>query len=144
MRKTIMAQREISYRQAINEAIQEEMERDETVIVIGEDVAGAPQSNDPQFMDAWGGAMGVAQGLIGKFGKERIIDTPISETAIMGAATGAAVSGLRPIAELMFVSFAGVCLDQIVNQAAKIRYMFGGRASVPLTIRTTIGGGMSA
>jgi len=139
-----MADRIISYRQAINEALAEEMARDERVVLIGEDLAGTPQSDDPALVDSWGGAMGVTKGLIQKFGKQRVIDTPISETAIMGMAAGAAASGLRPVPELMFVSFAGVCLDQIVNQAAKMRYMFGGRTSVPLTIRTTIGGGMSA
>ncbi len=139
-----MPDRTMTYREALNEALVEEMERDEKVIIIGEDVAGAPQSNDPAMLDAWGGVLGVTKGLIGRFGKERVLDTPISESAIIGAATGAAATGLRPVAELMFVSFAGVCLDQIVNQAAKLRYMFGGKAKVPLTIRTTIGAGAGA
>jgi pyruvate dehydrogenase E1 component beta subunit len=114
-----MPDRIISYREAINEAIVEEMQRDKNVIILGEDVAGAPQSDDPAMLDAWGGVLGVTKGLVGRFGKERVLDTPITESAIIGAATGAAATGLRPIAELMFVSFAGVCLDQIVNQAAK-------------------------
>ena len=139
-----MPDRTISYREAINEAIVEEMERDKSVILLGEDVAGAPQSDDPAMLDAWGGVLGVTKGLVGRFGKERVLDTPITESAIIGAATGAAATGLRPIAELMFVSFAGVCLDQIVNQAAKLRYMFGGKIKVPLTIRTTIGAGAGA
>ena len=139
-----MPERTISYRQAINEALHEEMERDETVIVLGEDIAGAPQSDDPAMQDAWGGVLGVTKGLIGKFGRQRVLDTPISESAIMGAAVGAAATGLRPVAELMFVGFSGVCLDQIVNQAAKLRYMFGGKARVPVVIRTTIGAGMGA
>jgi pyruvate dehydrogenase E1 component beta subunit len=139
-----MPERTISYRQAINEALHEEMERDETDIVIGEDIAGAPQSDDPAMQDAWGGVLGVTKGLIGKFGRQRVLDTPISESAIMGAAVGAAATGLRPVAELMFVGFSGVCLDQIVNQAAKLRYMFGGKARVPVVIRTTIGAGMGA
>ena len=139
-----MAMREISYREAINEALHEEMERDETVIVMGEDIAGAPQSNDPAMEDAWGGVFGVTKGLVGKFGRRRVFDTPISEAAYVGTATGAAMTGLRPVAEVMFVSFTEVCFDQIVNQAAKLRYMFGGKAKVPLTIRTMIGAGMGA
>ena len=139
-----MAERTISYRQAINEALCEEMERDERVIILGEDIAGAPQSDDPAMLDAWGGILGVTKGLVDRFGKERVLDTPITESAIMGAAIGAAATGLRPVAELMFVSFAGVCLDQIGNQAAKLRYMFGGKTHVPVVIRTMIGAGMCA
>lgn len=139
-----MTQREISYREAINEALGEEMERDGKVILLGEDIAGGAQNDDPDMYDAWGGVLGVTKGLVGRFGKERVLDTPISESAIMGAATGAAIGGLRPVAELMFVGFGGVCLDQIVNQAAKFRYMFGGKAKVPMTIRTTIGAGLGA
>ena len=139
-----MTQREISYREAINEALVEEMERDDHVILIGEDVAGAPQSDDPDMLDSWGGVLGVTKGLVGRFGKERVLDTPITESAIIGAATGAAATGLRPVAELMFSSFIGVCLDQVANQAAKMRYMFGGKARIPLTIRTTIGAGIGA
>ena len=139
-----MTLREISYREAINEALYEEMERDSKVILLGEDIAGGSQNDDPEMYDAWGGVFGVTKGLVGRFGKDRVLDTPISESAIIGAATGAALAGLRPVAELMFVGFGGVCLDQIVNQAAKFRYMFGGKVTVPTTIRTTIGAGLNA
>jgi pyruvate dehydrogenase E1 component beta subunit len=131
-----------SYKEAINEAIAQEMKKDENVILIGEDVAGGAGTNGEQ--DAWGGVMGVTKGLLGQFGRERIIDTPITETAILGMASGAALTGLRPIAELMFVDFMGVCFDQILNQTAKFRYMFGGQAITPLTIRTMYGGGVRA
>ncbi|SVB07356.1 uncharacterized protein METZ01_LOCUS160210 [marine metagenome] len=131
-----------SYKEAINEAIAQEMKKDENVILIGEDVAGGAGTNGEQ--DAWGGVMGVTKGLLGQFGRERIIDTPITETAILGMASGAALTGLRPIAELMFVDFMGVCFDQILNQTAKFRYMFGGKAITPLTIRTMYGGGVRA
>jgi len=131
-----------SYKEAINEAIAQEMKRDENVILIGEDVAGGAGTNGEQ--DAWGGVMGVTKGLLSQFGRERIIDTPITETAILGMASGAALTGLRPIAELMFVDFMGVCFDQILNQTAKFRYMFGGKAITPLTIRTMYGGGVRA
>ena len=94
--------------------------------------------------DAYGGVLGVTKGLIGEFGESRVIDTPITESAIMGAAAGAAVTGLRPVAELMFSDFLGVCFDQIFNQAAKFRYMFGGKAKTPMVIRTMIGAGRSA
>ena len=131
-----------SYKEAINEAIAQEMKKDENVILIGEDVAGGAGTNGEQ--DAWGGVMGVTKGLLAQFGRERIIDTPITETAILGMASGAALTGLRPIAELMFVDFMGVCFDQILNQTAKFRYMFGGKAITPLTIRTMYGGGVRA
>jgi len=131
-----------SYKEAINEAIAQEMKKVENVILIGEDVAGGAGTNGEQ--DAWGGVMGVTKGLLGQFGRERIIDTPITETAILGMASGAALTGLRPIAELMFVDFMGVCFDQILNQTAKFRYMFGGKAITPLTIRTMYGGGVRA
>ncbi len=129
-----------TYREAINEAISQEMHRDASVILMGEDVAGgAGGSGDG---DAWGGPMGVTRGLLSEFGPERVLDTPISEAAYMGAAVGAAASGLRPIADLMFIDFAGVCFDQIVNQAAKYRYMYGGQDKIPLTIRTMMGAGL--
>ena len=131
-----------SYKEAINEAIAQEMKKDDNVILIGEDVAGGAGTNGEQ--DAWGGVMGVTKGLLDQFGRERIIDTPITETAILGMASGAALTGLRPIAELMFVDFMGVCFDQILNQTAKFRYMFGGKAVTPLTIRTMYGGGVRA
>jgi len=127
--------------QAINEAMAQEMERDKTVVVFGEDNVGGTGS--PGEMDAWGGVMGVTKGLYGKF-PNQILDTPISESAFIGAAAGAAASGLRPIAELMFVDFMGVCFDQIYNQAAKFRYMFGGKAVTPMVIRTMYGAGIRA
>ena len=131
-----------SIRQALNEALAQEMRRDPRVIVIGEDVAGGAGSQGQR--DAYGGVLGVTKGLIGEFGEARVIDTPITESAIMGAAAGAAVTGLRPVAELMFSDFFGVCFDQIFNQAAKFRYMFGGKAKTPLVIRTMVGAGRSA
>ena len=131
-----------SIRQALNEALRQEMRRDPRVVVIGEDVAGG--AGGTGSLDAYGGVLGVTKGLIGEFGESRVIDTPITESAIMGAAAGAAVTGLRPVAELMFCDFLGVCFVQIYNQAAKFRYMFGGKATTPLVIRTMIGGGRSA
>jgi pyruvate dehydrogenase E1 component beta subunit len=133
--------RRITFQQAINEALAQEMERDETVVIFGEDVAGGMGS--PGEDDAWGGVLGVTKGLYGRF-PGRVIDTPISESAYVGAAAGAAASGLRPVAELMFVDFMGVCLDQIFNQAAKFRYMFGGKAETPMVIRTMFGAGIRA
>ena len=131
--------RVISMRKAINEALFQVMEEDPTVILLGEDIAGGEGS--PGESDAWGGDMGITKGLQPRFGKERVMDTPISESAIVGTAVGAATCGLRPIAELMFVDFMGVCFDQIMNQAAKFRYMFGGKAETPVVIRTQIGAG---
>ncbi len=123
---------EKTYLQALNEALRHEMERDENVFILGEDVG--------QF----GGCFGVTQGLFDDFGSERVMDTPITESAIVGAATGAAVSGLRPVDELMFVDFIGVSMDQLFNQAAKMRFMFGGKAKVPMTLRMPQGAGISA
>jgi len=120
----------MSIRDAINLTLHEEMSRDERVIVLGEDVASDQ-----------GGVYGITAGLPAKFGTEWVIDTPITESAIIGAAGGAALTGLRPVAELMFVDFLGVCLDQLLNQIAKFRYMFGGQARTPVVIRTMIGAG---
>ena len=108
--------RTITFQQAINEALAQEMERDQRVVVFGEDVVGG--SGAAGEIDAWGGPMGITKGIHERF-PGRILDTPISESAFIGAAAGAAASGLRPVAELMFVDFMGVCLDQIFNQAAK-------------------------
>ena len=130
--------RRISYRKAINEALHQEMARDPSVLVLGEDVIGGMGAEGE--MDAWGGAEGLTKGLYGKFG-ERIMDTPISESAFIGAAVGAAICGMRPVAELMYNDFLGVCFDQIYNQAAKFRYMFAGKAKTPVVIRTMIGAG---
>jgi pyruvate dehydrogenase E1 component beta subunit len=124
--------REIRYIWAINEAMKEEMERDKDVVLIGEDV-GRP-----------GGAFGASRGLLDRFGPERVIDTPISEATIVGLAAGAAVCGLRPIVEIMFMDFMTVCMDGIVNQVAKMRYMFGSQYTVPLVIRTPAGAGVNA
>ena len=131
-----------SFRESINEAIRLEMRKDENVILMGEDVAGGAGTNGEQ--DAWGGPLGVTKGLLAEFGRNRIIDTPITETAMLGMASGAALTGLRPIAELMFIDFMGVCFDQILNQTAKFRYMFGGKAITPITIRSMYGGGLRA
>jgi pyruvate/2-oxoglutarate/acetoin dehydrogenase E1 component len=133
--------RKITYKDAVNEAIAQEMERDSSVIVMGEDNVGG--SGSPGAMDAWGGVLGVTKGLYGKFG-DRIMDTPISESAFIGAAVGAAACGMRPVAELMFVDFMGVCFDSMLNQAAKFRYMFGGKAETPVVIRTMYGAGFQA
>jgi len=131
-----------TYRQAINEALRQEMERDHRVIIMGEDVAGGLGA--PGEQDAWGGPLGVTKGLMPKFGRDRVLDTPITESAFIGAAAGAAATGLRPVAELMFVDFLGVCFDQIFNQAAKFKYMFGGKAVTPMVIRTMYGAGFRA
>ena len=131
-----------SVRQAINEALRQEMERDDRVILIGEDIAGGMGA--PGDKDAWGGPMAVTKGIKPTFGEDRVLDTPISESAFIGAAIGAAATGLRPVAELMFIDFIGVCFDQIYNQAAKFRYMFGGKAVTPVVIRTQYGAGLRA
>ncbi len=131
-----------TYRAAINEAMAGEMRRDSSVIVMGEDVSGGTGS--PGEDDAWGGPLGVTKGLHTEFGPSRVIDTPISEGGFVGAAAGAAITGLRPIVDVMFVDFFGVCLDGIFNQAAKFRYMFGGKAETPVVVRTMYGAGLRA
>jgi pyruvate dehydrogenase E1 component beta subunit len=140
-----MTTRIITYREAINEAIRLEMRRDSAVILMGEDVAGGAATHlEEKGEEAWGGDLGVTKGLVQEFGRSRVRDTPISESSFIGAAVGAASTGLRPIAELMFVDFLGVCLDQIFNQGGKMRYMFGGKAKVPMVIRTLYGAGFRA
>jgi pyruvate dehydrogenase E1 component beta subunit len=141
-----MTTRTLTFREAINEAIRLEMRRDPTVILMGEDVAGGATVPHLEAAgeDAWGGPMGVTKGLVKEFGRKRVLDTPISESAFIGAAVGAAATGLRPIAEMMFVDFFGVCMDQIYNQGAKMRYMFGGKAQVPMVILSMIGAGLRA
>jgi acetoin:2,6-dichlorophenolindophenol oxidoreductase subunit beta len=124
--------REITYLEAVREAMTQEMERDETVFLIGEDVG------------KYGGAFGASSGMLDKFGPERIIDTPITELGIAGAAVGAALIGMRPIAEIMFMDFTTLASEQLVNQAAKIRFMFGGKATVPMVLRTPAGSGTGA
>ncbi|MDR6771256.1 alpha-ketoacid dehydrogenase subunit beta [Azospirillum sp. BE72] len=133
--------RKISMKQAINEALDLEMRRDPTVIVMGEDIVGGTGAQGED--DAWGGVLGVTKGLYAKHG-DRLMDTPLSESAYIGAAVGAAACGLRPVAELMFLDFMGVCFDQIFNQAAKFRYMFGGKAETPVVIRGMVGAGFRA
>ena len=120
--------REIRFSEALNEALLEEMERDPSVICLGEDIS-------------FGGPFTVTRGLKEKFGEERVIDTPITEETISGAALGAAITGLRPVAEIGFGDFLAVCMDQVANQIAKWRYISGGQTSVPLVIRTATGGG---
>lgn len=124
--------REIYYLDAIKEALTQQMEADEKIFLIGEDVG------------VYGGAFGLTAGMIDKFGEDRIMDTPISEQGIVGIAIGAALMGLKPIVEIMFSDFLMLALEQVANQAAKIHYMFGGKATVPLVIRTPGGGGTGA
>ncbi|MBC7251151.1 MAG: alpha-ketoacid dehydrogenase subunit beta [Anaerolineae bacterium] len=124
--------RELSYAEAIREALRQEMQRDERVFIIGEDVG------------VYGGAFGVTLGLVEEFGEERVIDTPISELGIAGAITGAALTGMRPVGEIMFMDFTTLAMEQLVNQAAKIRFMFGGKAKVPFVLRTPAGSGTGA
>jgi pyruvate/2-oxoglutarate/acetoin dehydrogenase E1 component len=124
--------RRICYREALREALREEMRRDPNVFLLGEDIGRC-----------WGGAFKVTEGLAEEFGDERVRDTPISESAIIGTAVGAAITGMRPVAEIMFGDLTALAMDQIANQAAKIRYMFGGQASCPMVIRTPFGAGVS-
>jgi pyruvate dehydrogenase E1 component beta subunit len=124
--------REITYAEAIREAMTQEMERDDRVFLIGEDIG------------KYGGAFQVSLGMLEQFGPERILDTPITELALTGAATGAALIGMRPIAEIMFMDFTTLASEQLVNQAAKLRFMFGGKATVPMVLRTPSGSGTGA
>jgi pyruvate/2-oxoglutarate/acetoin dehydrogenase E1 component len=124
--------RKITYREGVVEALREEMRRDERVYCLGEDIA------------EFGGSYKTTQGLLQEFGKERVRNTPISEAAIVGAALGSALLGMRPVAELMYIDFSGIAMDQIVNQTAKVKYMFGGKAKVPVVIRTQGGTGRSS
>ncbi len=121
---------EITYRDALKQGLREEMLRDENVFIMGEDVGLN-----------WGGAFKVTKGLAEEFGEDRVRDTPISENAIAGAAVGAAITGMRPVAEIMFGDLISLAMDQVCNQAAKMRYMFGGQTSVPLVLRSVFGGG---
>ena len=127
-----MAMREITYAQAIKEAMSEEMRKDENVYFMGEDIG------------VYCGAFGVSGGMIEEFGPERVIDTPISEMGFVGTAIGSAVTGMRPIVEIMFSDFMAVCWDMIINQAPKMRYMFGGKVKVPMVLRTPSGCGTGA
>jgi pyruvate/2-oxoglutarate/acetoin dehydrogenase E1 component len=130
-------------RDALNEALHQEMRRDDRVIVLGEDVSGGAGGTSG-IRDAAGGIFGVTKGLMKAYGDKRVIDTAISESCIVGMANGAALAGLRPVAELMFADFVGVALDQIYNQMAKFRYMFGGKAKTPVVLRMAMGAGMNA
>ncbi|MCD6425510.1 MAG: alpha-ketoacid dehydrogenase subunit beta [Anaerolineales bacterium] len=124
--------REITFLEAIREAMTQEMERDSRVFLIGEDIG------------EYGGAFQVSYGMLEKFGHERILDTPITELGLTGAAVGAALIGMRPIAEIMFMDFTTLASEQLVNQAAKLRFMFGGQSSVPMVLRTPAGSGTGA
>jgi acetoin:2,6-dichlorophenolindophenol oxidoreductase subunit beta len=124
--------REITYQEAVRETMSQIMRKDERVFLMGEDIG------------VYGGAFGVSRGMIEEFGPERIRNTPISEAGITGAAIGAALTGMRPILELQFSDFVTIAMDQLVNQAAKIRYMYGGKASVPMVVRTPAGSGTGA
>ena len=129
-------------REAINLTLHQEMARDPDIVILGEDiVGGAGTAGGPE---AIGGIWGLTGGLYAKFGANRVIDTPISESCIVGAAAGAALAGKRAVAELMFADFVGVCLDQIYNQIAKFHYMFGGKARCPVVVRITYGAGLNA
>ena len=136
--------RQLTFAEAIREAMQLAMRQDENVILMGEDVAGGAEVDHLQDEEAWGGVMGVTSNLVQEFGRDRIFDTPISEAGYIGAAVTNAATGMRPIAELMFNDFIGSCLDEVMNQGAKLRYMFGGKAKVPLVIRTMHGAGFRA
>jgi pyruvate/2-oxoglutarate/acetoin dehydrogenase E1 component len=124
--------RELKYVDALTEALRQEMERDERVFIMGEDIG------------PFGGIFKVTKGLWEQFGNDRVIDTPISEAGFVGAAVGAAATGMRPIVELMFMDFITIAMDQLVNQAAKIRYMFGGKAKIPIVLRANMGAGRSS
>lgn len=124
--------REITYAQAINEALRQCMKEDERVVLLGEDIG------------LYGGIFQVTAGLLDEFGKERVIDTPIAEAGFVGACVGAALTGMRPVVEIMFIDFTTVCMDMIINQMAKMHYMFGGRGKVPVVLRINIGAGRGA
>ncbi len=123
---------QMTYAEALRDAMRQAMLKDPNVYLLGEDVG------------AFGGCFGQTGTLFEEFGPKRVVDTPITETAIIGSAVGAAAAGLRPIAEIMFIDFMGVCMDEVLNQAAKMRYMFGGKAKLPMVIRTPCGAGISA
>ena len=132
----------MNIRDTINHTLAEAMARDSSIIMLGEDIVGGAGTAGGQ--EAIGGIWGTSTGLFSQFGPDRLIDTPISESAIVGAAAGAALAGMRPVAELMFADFIGVCGDQLINQIAKFRYMFGGKTRCPVVVRLIYGAGMNA
>ena len=138
--------RETLFMKAINEGLDQAMERDERVVLLGEDISGGVNVEhlENNNEDAWGGVMGITRGLMPKYGRERVIDTPISEHGYLSASVGMALTGLRPVPELMFNDFIGFCFDALLGQASKMRYMFGGKAKVPMVVRTMHGAGASA
>ena len=138
--------RELNIKDAINEALMLEMAADERVVLFGEDIAGGAGRDDdyPEAADAWGGPFGVTKGLLEKHGRERVVDTAIAETGFIGASIGAAYAGLRPVAEIMYIDFIGTSFDQVFNQAAKMRYVYGGKVSIPMVVRTVAGAGFRA
>ena len=145
MTMTTTATREIQYREAINEALRQEMERDETVIIMGEEIAGGAGREHLGIVDAWGGPFRTTVGLIQQFGNQRVCSTPPSRKPPSSARPSAPAStGMRAVAELMFVDFVGVCMDQLLNNAAKMRYMFGGQVKVPFVLLTRIGAGFGS
>lgn len=131
---------------AINEALDQAMEQDENVILLGEDIAGGASVThlEEENKESWGGVFGVTAGLMPKYGRDRVIDTPLSEMGYMSSAVGMAATGLRPVPELMFNDFIGFSFDAILGQASKMRYMFGGKAKIPMTVRTMHGAGVNA
>lgn len=134
-------ERLLTYKDAISEALRIAMRKDENVIILGEDLVGGTGKKDKSLLDAWGGPFTVTKGFIHEFGPKRILDTPITENAFIGASIGASMVGLRPVAELMYIDFIGVCFELFLNQAGKQRYMFGGQSKNPITVRATYGCG---
>ena len=133
--------REERYRDSFQRTLRDELNHDENVYIMGEDVAGGPGREDQGIIDSWGGPFAATKGLIQDFGARRIVDTPISEAGFLGAAIGSALTGLRPVVDLMYFDFIGVAMDQIISNASKSRYMFGGQTRIPLTMFARSGGG---
>ncbi|MBL6945065.1 MAG: alpha-ketoacid dehydrogenase subunit beta [Rhodospirillales bacterium] len=136
--------RTLNVKDALNEAIRQEMQRDENVFIMGEDIVGGATTEGFAQSTGLGGAFGLTAGLVEQFGRNRVIDMPISETGFLGMGVGAALAGLRPIIEIMYVDFIGVCYDQLFNQAAKMFYLYGGQKPIPLVLRMACGAGFRA
>ncbi|HVB71897.1 MAG TPA: alpha-ketoacid dehydrogenase subunit beta [Acidimicrobiales bacterium] len=138
--------RRMNVKDAINEALAAEMSLDDRVFLIGEDIGGGAGRDEqyPPALDAWGGPFGVTQGLQTRFGRKRVIDSALGETGFIGACIGAAIAGLRPVAEIMYIDFIGTSFDQLLNHAAKLRYVYDGKVSVPMVVRTVSGAGFRA